>query len=393
MSAADQPVHVLRGRSPVTGQVLEVSYTREGILAVLPVAEQLPVQPRDPELPLISSGLIDLQVNGCFGIDLNGDDLRVADVIDLGARLARLGVTTWLPTLVTAPEAAISRALATIEEARQRDPDTGAAIPCVHVEGPFISAREGFRGVHDPAQIRPLDAAEVLRWQAAGAPIGLVTVSPHTEDAPEQIRRIVAAGISVALGHTHASPEQLRAAVNAGATLSTHLGNGLPTLLPRHPNAIWTQLAEDRLSCGLIADGHHLPWDTLEVMLSAKGSDGAFLVSDATAIAGLPPGHYTTAVGGQVELDEAGRLSYSGTELLAGSAATLPAGLRLLLRHTSRSLAQALQLTVGTPGRIADRWKPGAGRLEAGAPADLVLLSAEGEVLQVVANGTDLGAA
>ncbi|MFP3423115.1 N-acetylglucosamine-6-phosphate deacetylase, partial [Bacillus sp. SIMBA_161] len=75
-------------------------------------------------------------------------------------------------------------------------------------------------------------------------------------------------------------------AVDAGATLATHLGNGIPALIPRHPNPIWTLLADDRVRVGLIADGHHLPAETLTAMIRAKGRDGAYLVSDLTALGG-----------------------------------------------------------------------------------------------------------
>ena len=115
----------------------------------------------------------------------------------------------------------------------------------------------------------------------------------------DQIRRLRALGVAVSLGHTHATTAQLRAAVDAGAGLATHLGNGIPPLLPRHPNAIWTLLADDRVTAGIIADGHHLPPEVLTVMLRAKTADRAFVVSDSTALAGRPPGRYTSAVGGR----------------------------------------------------------------------------------------------
>jgi N-acetylglucosamine-6-phosphate deacetylase len=43
--------------------------------------------------------------------------------------------------------------------------------------------------------------------------------------------------------------------VQAGARLSTHLGNGIAPQLDRHPNPIWSQLADDRLTACFIADG------------------------------------------------------------------------------------------------------------------------------------------
>ncbi len=134
--------------------------------------------------------------------------------------------------------------------------------------------RKGPAGVHDPALVRPLDADEVARWVQGHDLVGVVTVSPHTADAPEQIRRISSLGIGVlARAHPRQHRRSSRAAVDAGSTLATHLGNGIPSQLPRHPNALWTLLAEDRVTAGVIADGHHLPAEVLTVMLRAKGVD------------------------------------------------------------------------------------------------------------------------
>ncbi|MGO1226850.1 N-acetylglucosamine-6-phosphate deacetylase [Brachybacterium sp. AOP42-C2-15] len=370
---------LVRGLDPATGQLLEVTMD-----TVITRIDRRPAQPGQV-LPYLAPGFIDLQVNGFAGIDVNGPEVTAERIVEITGALARRGVTTWVPTVITGSEEAICRSLRAVAEARATSPQLAHAIPFAHVEGPFLSAQDGPRGVHDAAQIRPIDAEEVARWQQAG-PVGIVTLSPHTDDAPAQITRIAALGIQVALGHTHASGPQLIAAVDAGATLSTHLGNGIFPQLARHPNPLWTQLAEDRLTCGLIADGHHLPAETLEVMLRAKGIGRAFLVSDATELAGRLPGRYETAVGGTVELSDDGRLSYVGTELLAGAASDVAAGLRFVLRATSLSLREALVLVTRTPGAVLGRETT----LRVGAPADLVTLEADGAIQGIWQHGTEL---
>lgn len=369
------------GRHAHSGDLLTVTYDTERIRHI--------DRRRDPasDVPVLSPGLVDAQVNGFRGFDVNGPGSTSEDIQRITAELAKVGVTSWVPTLVTTSEEAIVDALRRIETARQADARVADAIPCVHVEGPFISDRDGPRGVHDADLIRPIDAAEVERWQASGAQVGVVTVSPHQPDAAAQIAALCALGVTVAIGHTHATSEQITAAVDAGASLSTHLGNGIEPLLRRHPNPIWAQLAEDRLVCGLIADGHHLPPATLEVMMRAKGPNGAFLVSDATALAGNVPGRYKTAVGGDVELSPDGRLSYVGTDLLAGAAASLPDGLRHTLRVTTFSLPQVLRLVTENPARAIPGTRAGLGTLRVGAPADFALLADDGTVLQVVQSG------
>lgn len=144
--------------------------------------------------------------------------------------------------------------------------------------------------------------------------------------------------------------------------------NGAHPLIQRHPNYLWTQLAEDRLTAGFIADGHHLPPDTLVTMLRAKGAERSFLVSDATALAGKPPGHYTTPVGGQVELSEQGRLSYGGTTLLAGAARSVADGVAHIANLGQFGLGDAIDLATFSPGRFCG----GRGQLQVGSSADLL---------------------
>ena len=198
----------------------------------------------------------------------------------------------------------------------------------------------------------------------------MVTLSPHWPHATDYIAALVATGVHVALGHTDASAEQITAAVDAGARLSTHLGNGLHARINRRRNPLWTQLAEDRLTATFIADGHHLAKDAFKVMLRAKGLERALIVSDATALGGMPPGRYNASIGGPVHLSADGRLSLNdGTgEFLAGAALPMLAGLATLVRQAGLSLADALRLATVTPGR----WVCGRGVVAPGQPADLL---------------------
>ena len=370
---------MIEGRSPQTGEVLRVETDGDRIVGVRRA------ETRDASLPWLIPGLIDLQVNGYAGFDVNGADVCAESVIGITHALAAAGVTTWVPTIITASEEAIVASLRAVCAARDADARVAAAVPFAHVEGPFLSEEDGPRGAHDLAQIRPVDADEVARWAAHG-PLGYVTVSPHWPGAPEQIARIVASGVRVAVGHTHATPEQILAAVDAGATLSTHLGNGIFATLPRHPNPIWTQLADHRLTAGFIGDGHHLPADTLTAMVRAKGPGRSFLVSDSVALAGTAPGRYHQPVGGDVELFPDGRLTLAGTPFLAGSGVNLAQVVEFTLTRTPLGLPTVVELASGTPARIIGNRS--IGRVQAGARADLVLLDADGRVVDVLAQGT-----
>jgi N-acetylglucosamine-6-phosphate deacetylase len=334
----------MRGRCALTSQPLEVIVSDGRI-------EQVRVVDAVEENLWLAPGFVDLQVNGFGGFDVNADHGFTEDTVAaLAESLLAVGTTAFLPTIITADEEKIVRALQTIANARHRDSNLILAVPGIHMEGPHIAPEDGARGAHPLFHVRPPDIAEFDRWQkAADGLIRLVTLSPHWPDAPAYIRELTMRGVRVALGHTHAGPEQIRAAVEAGATLSTHLGNGLALMLARHPNPIWAQLAEDRLHATFIADGHHLPADTLKVMLRAKTIERSILVSDSVALAGMPPGMYETPVGGRVELYASGRLSMAGTAFLAGAALPLKDDIAWLLREKLCTLQDAVQMASVNP--------------------------------------------
>jgi N-acetylglucosamine-6-phosphate deacetylase len=325
----------------------------------------------------LSAGFVDLQVNGYAGHDLNGTTLDVATVRALCQALLKVGVTTFLPTVITAPEARITAALRTIREACAQHSDVAAMVAGIHVEGPHIAPEDGPRGAHPAADVRPPSVAEFDRWQqVAGGLVKLVTLSPHWPEAPAYVRHLVKSGVTVSLGHTSADAAQIAAAVEAGATLSTHLGNGSHAMLNRRHNHLWPQLADDRLTAMFIADGHHLTPAQLKAMLRAKGHGRSLVVSDTVALGGLPAGKYQTPIGGKVELKPDGFLAIDdGTgNYLAGAALPLTAAIPVLVNQVGLTLGEAVALMTSAPGgRIGGR-----GVLQVGQPADLVAFRWDG---------------
>jgi N-acetylglucosamine-6-phosphate deacetylase len=350
----------ISGRDPATGEGITV--TIEGGLII-----SVDVGPLECDL-WISPGLVDLQVNGYRGFDLNGGNVSPETVSQLTRALLGTGVTTFVPTLITALEPEILHRLACIASSRASDSVARKCIPFIHLEGPHISPLEGYRGAHPLGAVRPPSLQEFQRWQTAcDGLIGLVTLSPHYPGSEDYISALVDCGVHVAIGHTHASPGQIHDAVQAGARLSTHLGNGIALHLDRHINPIWSQLADDRLTASFIADGHHLPADTLKAMVQSKGLERSLLVSDSVTLAGMPAGSYV-APAGSVELTTEGRLRLAGSEILAGSAVPLLTCVGRAVRMTRRPLAEVLKMATELPGRFAEN----RGRLLPGGRADIL---------------------
>jgi len=321
---------------------------------------------------LMLPGLFDLQVNGFGGIDFNATDLTADRVVEALELMRRTGVTRCLPTLITssfdrfAPSARVLARLA------------HPAMAGIHMEGPYVSPEDGARGAHSRAHVQPASIDDFARRQdVAGGRIVLVTLAPEVPGAMTLIEHLVAAGVRAAIGHTAATPEQIGDAVRAGATLATHLGNGCPQLLPRHPNVIWELLGADALFASLIVDGFHLPPATVKSMIRAKGLDRTMLVTDAMAAAGChdrsaPADRRYTIGDVECELGADGRVSLPGTPYLAGSSLTLNHAIANTVRFTGlaidavipmASTIPAAYMGMTTAGTVTADWDPDAGEL------------------------------
>jgi len=319
----------------------------------------------------VAPGLIDIQVNGFGGVHFGTSELTVADVRKATDLLAAEGVTRFVPTIVTGSHAMYLDALGVLASACEQDDRVHDAVLCFHMEGPWISPDDGPRGAHPPRHVRPPSWSEFEAWQAAaGGRIGYVSIAPEVDGAVEMIARLSSAGIVVAIAHTGATGEQIRAAVDAGARLSTHLGNGAHATVPRHDNVIWHQLGEDRLTASFIADGHHLPGPILKSMIRAKTPARSVLTSDATSLAGMPPGQYTE-FGMGVELRPDGRLCLAGTPYLAGSAQSLLHAVETATRIGGVTLDQAIEMASTNPARLFGVDHE-CGRIAVGMRADLI---------------------
>lgn len=359
-----------------TGKPIHIAAENGYITDVLKCNENL-----DSDL-MIAPGLVDMQINGYKGIDLNKEDLKV----DLVRRMTELlwgqGITAYYPTIITNSDDTISRLLSVIAEACVKYPEIGASIGGIHLEGPFLSMEDGPRGAHPKQYIKAPDWELFSAWQkCANGKIKMITLAPELEGAIEFIKKCVATGVVVAIGHTAATPLQIKQAVEAGATISTHLGNASHQLLPRHQNYIWEQLATESLWSTFIADGFHLPVSLLKVFLKMK-SNKAILISDATAFAGLSPGSYTTHIGGDVELDDQGRLFMKDhPNMLAGSAHSLPWCIDHLVKENILRLQEAWDLASLAPTQFFAKETIAA--FEVGKPADLVLFKNSKQGIQV----------
>jgi N-acetylglucosamine-6-phosphate deacetylase len=333
------------------------------------------------EAEIVSPGLIDLQCNGGFGFEVGAD---AAALRSLAARLPSTGVTTFLPSVVSALPAHYRAVAAALEavEIGGASATPSAEIAGLHLEGPFLSVARA--GAHDRAAIAAADdtLCDVLDELLASRALRLMTLAPERPGALALLRRLFEAGVVVSLGHTDATYDEMLDGADAGATLATHLFSAMSPFHHRAPGAVGAALIDERLTVTLIADGVHAHPAALNLVLRVKGAQGIALVTDAVAAAGAPPGSY--ALGGVpiVSDGESARLA-DGT--LAGSTLTMDLAVRAMVAIGGARPEEALTMATAVPAArlsLADR-----GRLAVGRRADLTLWSAELDLVSTLVGG------
>lgn len=354
-----------RGTHFATGEPIEISFD-SAITGVDPLLSAAGT----PGDIFVAPGFIDLQVNGFAGVDYNSPSASHEEIERSVQRQFATGVTRFFPTVITGAPEAMSAAFRNLAAAKESIP-SGAAMEAFHLEGPYISPEDGPRGAHPSRWTRPPSLDEFHRFQeAAGGNIRLITLAPEWPDSPRFIEALVREGVVVSIGHTGADSEQIAQAVSAGATLSTHLGNGTHSSLPKTSNYIWDQLAEDRLAASFIVDGLHLPVPYLKAALRAKGLERSLLVTDAAMPADREPGFYRLGeVDVELRADQSVRLR--GGNRLAGSALRMDRAIENVMRFAGLRLADAVTLATRNPARIG-RINARQRGLNPGDRADLV---------------------
>ncbi len=267
---------------------------------------------------------IDIQVNGAFGVDFNDDNLDLASFQIACDRLAETGVRHFFPTIITSSLEQLLGRIRRISDWIEQSPDLSRIAPGIHVEGPFLSRKSGFRGTHPEEAILPATpeiAAKIL--EAGQGRVKLLTLAPEMDEGFHTTEWLSRQGVIVFGGHSDATIDELRGAIDHGLQGFTHLGNGCVMEVHRHDNIINRVLAcGSDLKISVIADAIHVPFWLLKFWLDAVGSDRLIVTSDSMSAAGMPPGEYLIS-GQPILVDPDRRTRHRDHQYLAGSASTM----------------------------------------------------------------------
>lgn len=322
---------------------------------------------------LITPGLIDLQVNGGFGVEVTANP---EDINHISRESLKTGVTAWLPTVVTSA----AKSYPPIFEAwTNHDPEAGAVPLGYHLEGPFITLER--KGAHNPEFIQAASEDLFQSWLEQDS-IKLVTLSPEREHGTRRIREMVERGILVSLGHTNATYEEFVAGIDAGARKATHLFNAMTSIHHRAPGAMVATLVDDRVTTGLIPDGVHSHPATVRLAIKTKGIDSIAVVTDMMAACGLGPGTYPLGTMTVTVTEDSARL---GDGTLAGSILTMDQALRNLVDWSECTPAEAIHMMTAVPARLLG--DASRGRLVVGARADISTWNSDLQLTNTMVGG------
>ncbi|AOR64551.1 N-acetylglucosamine-6-phosphate deacetylase [Pectobacterium wasabiae] len=326
----------------------------------------------------LAPGFIDLQLNGCGGVQFN-DSLETISVKTLEIMQQanqRSGCTSFLPTLITSSDAFMKHSVNVMRDWLAQNKHQALGL---HLEGPWLNVIK--KGTHDPAFIRK-PTQELVNFLCANAgAITKITLAPE-EVEPAVIRQLTAAGIIVSAGHSNATWEQAKQGFAAGIRFATHLFNAMPYLTGREPGLVGAIYDAPEVYCGIIADGRHVDWANIRNSKRIKG-DKLVLVTDATAPAGADIDQFIFA-GKTIYYRDGICVDENGT--LSGSALTMIDAVRNSVEHVGIALDEAIRMATLYPARAIGVDKQ-LGSIESGKVANLTAFDRDYHILKTFVNG------
>ena len=322
----------------------------------------------------VTPGFIDLQLNGCGGVQLN-NDISAATLDTMHDANLQSGCTTFLPTLITSSYEDMQQAVELVKDYRQRYPER---VPGLHLEGPFLNPQR--KGIHNPELIRKPTETDLQFLCDYAEVISMITLAPEICGAGV-IRRLSEAGIVVSIGHTNATCAEVKVAEQAGARFATHLHNAMSPLTSREPGVVGAVFDSHLLGAGIIADGYHLSWENLRIAHRIM-QDRLVLVSDATAAAGsdIPEFEF----GGQTVYHHDGKcVGANGT--LGGSALTMIEAVANSITHGITPQDTVRMATVNAAKAIGVECK--MGQVALGQYANLAIFNNQYIMLGTISGG------
>lgn len=326
----------------------------------------------------IAPGFIDIQLNGCGGVQFNEtlEALSIETLELMQQTNLKSGCTSYLPTLITSTDEFMIKAISVMRKYKKRNENQALGL---HLEGPYISPKK--QGIHNAELIRKPDQKMIDFLCKNSDVIHLVTLAPEQVEN-SMIQQLTDAGIKVSMGHTNASYDEATQGVRSGVRLATHLFNAMTTIEGRKPNVVGAVYDSPEVYCGIIADGYHVHWANIRNSWRIK-QDKLVLVTDASLPAGTDITECTFA-GKTIYHKEGKCLDEHGT--LAGSALTMIEAVKNVVQEVGIPLDEALRMASLYPAK-AIGVNNELGLIAPGKIANLVIFNDDFKIIATILNG------
>ncbi|MDO5018708.1 MAG: N-acetylglucosamine-6-phosphate deacetylase [Lagierella massiliensis] len=329
----------------------------------------------------IAPGYVDTHVHGYGGYDIM--DLREESLGEISKGVAKLGVTTFLPTTLTAKTEDLNKACENIYKAHEKV--EGAKVGGIFLEGPFFTLKH--KGAQNPSYLVKPDIEKLKQWQKIShGLIKKIAIAPEYENSVEFIKKAKSLGIYVALGHSDATYDQAYDAVMAGASIFVHIYNGMSGLHHRNPGMVGAGLTLKNVFSEIICDGHHVHPAAAEVVMKCRGKEETLLITDCMMAGGMPDGDYKLGELDVIVKDGAANLT---TGSLAGSVLKLKDAVKNVVDWGIATPFEAVLMASLVPAKSVGL-DDEVGSIEAGKFADINVLDDNLDIVTTFINGKEV---
>lgn len=346
----------------------------------------------------VSPGFIDLHIHGAWGGDVMSASLTELEKMACG--LVKTGVTSFLPTTLTAPFDKLEQVINCIEQAAERKNGNGAKILGVHMEGPYLNRNQ--QGAQNPEWIIKPNHKEYCAFLDRHPIIKRMSAAPEIPGGLELGLELQRRGIIASIAHSDATYQEVLQAIEHGYSHVTHIFSGMSGVRRinayRVPGVIESTLLIDELTTEIIADGHHLPPSLIWLVIKSKGLENICLVTDSMAAAGLGPGRYELG-GLKVIVEDKTPENYEiktrkgnlvaklvDRSAFASSVATMNQMVRNMTELIGLSLQDAIKLVTFNPA-LMQKVDGDIGIIAKGKHADLVVFDDSIEIAMTMIDG------
>lgn len=331
----------------------------------------------DAEGNYISPGFIDLHVHGVGICDFYKDPVK--GLKNMAKILASQGVTSFLPTFITAP---INKIIDSLSVLRWHTDIVGANVLGVNLEGPFINPKKC--GAHPVTDIRKADKKDLKDLiDAAGGNLRIITLAPEIPGVLDFIDLLKENAVIPAIGHTMASFEETMTAIDRGFNYISHTFNAMTPFHHRAPGAIGAILIRKEVTTEIIADGTHVHPAVVKFLCQIKEKSKIILVTDV--LSGIMrKGDKTEFADKEITCTGPGAYDSSGT--LMGGVTPMNKALQNIAKFADLNLIEAVKLATINPANvlgIANR----KGSIEIGKDADIVIFGEDFKVKTTIIKG------